>query len=162
MTRSLPDLCDEFPGDLLVAEPLFRDFGARRRFSGEIVTVKCYEDNSKVRDTLAARGAGKVLVVDGGGSLRCALLGDMLAAMAVENGWRGILINGCVRDVEILKTIDLGVRALNCNPLKSGKRNRGQVGTPVNFAGVTFQTGQHLYADENGIAVAARSLAAEF
>ena len=95
---------------------MFTEFGAQHKFCGEIVTIKCFEDNSLVKQTLATDGTGKVMVVDGGASLRCALLGDMLAAMAAGNGWRGLVINGCVRDVEILKTIELAVSALNCYP----------------------------------------------
>ena len=158
MTYSTPDICDQFPGQLLIAEPLFTEFGGKDSFSGEIVTIKCFEDNSLVKQNLATAGYGKVLVVDGGGSLRCALLGDLLGAMAVQNGWQGLLINGCVRDVEILKSMDLGVRALNCYPLKSNKRNEGQLNVPVRFAGVNFEPGQYLYADENGIVVANEEL----
>jgi len=158
MTYSTPDICDQFPGQLQIAEPLFTEFGGKDSFSGEIVTIKCFEDNSWVKQNLAIAGHGKVLVVDGGGSLRCALLGDLLGAMAVQNGWQGLLVNGCVRDVEILKSMDLGVRALNCYPLKSNKRNEGQLNVPVRFAGVNFEPGQYLYADENGIVVANEEL----
>ena len=158
MTYSTPDICDQFPGQLQIAEPLFTEFGGKDNFSGEIVTIKCFEDNSLVKQNLATAGHGKVLVVDGGGSLRCALLGDLLGAMAVRNGWQGVLVNGCVRDVEILKSMDLGVRALNCYPLKSNKRNEGQLNVPVRFAGVNFEPGQYLYADENGIVVANEEL----
>ena len=158
MTYSTPDICDQFPDQLQTVEPLFTEFGGKDSFSGEIVTIKCFEDNSLVKQNLATAGHGKVLVVDGGASLRCALLGDLLGAMAVQNGWQGVLVNGCVRDVEILKSMDLGVRALNCYPLKSKKRNEGQLNLPVRFAGVNFEPGQHLYADENGIVVANEEL----
>ena len=158
MTYSTPDICDQFPDQLQIAEPLFTEFGGKDNFSGEIVTIKCFEDNSLVKQNLATAGHGKVLVVDGGGSFRCALLGDLLGAMAVRNGWQGVLVNGCVRDVEILKSMDLGVRALNCYPLKSNKRNEGQLNLPVRFAGVNFEPGQYLYADENGIVVANEEL----
>ena len=158
MTYTTPDICDEFSNSLQVLEPLFTEFGGRKKFSGEIVTIKCFEDNSLVKQNLGTAGHGKVLVVDGGGSLRCALLGDLLAAMAVQNGWQGVLINGCVRDVEILKNMELGVRALNCYPLKSNKRGEGQLNLTVRFAGVSFVPGQYLYADENGIVVANRNL----
>jgi regulator of ribonuclease activity A len=158
MNFTTPDICDDFLPELQILEPLFTEYGDSEKFHGEIITIKCFEDNSLVKQTLTTDGHGKVLVVDGGGSLRCALLGDMLGAMAAENGWRGVLINGCVRDVEILKTIDLGVRALNCYPLKSNKRNEGQLNIPVRFAGVDFKPGQYLYADENGIVVAIEKL----
>jgi len=158
MTFSTPDICDAYSGQIQVLEPLFRDFGGKRKFCGEIVTVKCYEDNSMVKSTLAGKGHGKVLVVDGGGSLRCALLGDLLGAMAIENGWQGVLVNGCVRDVEILEGMELGVRALASHPLKSEKRGEGEVGVIVRFAGVRFEPGQYLYADENGMVVASKEL----
>lgn len=158
MNYSTPDICDEHAHQLQVLEPLFTEFGGRDKFSGEIVTIKCFEDNSLVKQTLGSAGHGKVLVVDGGGSIRCALLGDLLGAMAVENGWQGVLVNGCVRDIEILKSMDLGVRALNSFPLKSEKRNEGQLNRAVSFAGVSFKTGQYLYADENGIVVANEKL----
>ncbi len=158
MTYSTPDICDDFSDQLQVLEPLFREFGGKEKFSGEIVTIKCFEDNSLVKQTLGTEGHGKVLVVDGGGSLRCALLGDLLGAMAVENGWQGILVNGCVRDVEILKGMGLGVRALNCYPRKSEKRGEGQLNAGIRFAGVGFEPGQYLYADENGIVVAGQKL----
>ena len=158
MTFTTPDICDDFSDRLQILEPLFTEFGGRNKFSGEIVTIKCFEDNSLVKQTLGSAGHGKVLVVDGGGSKRCALLGDLLGAMAVENGWQGVLVNGCVRDVEILKGMNLGVRALRSYPLKSNKRNEGQLNVAVRFAGVGFKSGQYLYADENGMVVAEDAL----
>lgn len=162
MPYSVPDLCDDFMEEVLVLEPLFSDFGGKLQFSGEIVTIKCFEDNSLVRDTVKSEGRGRVLVVDGGGSLRHALLGDLLAASAVENGWQGLLINGCVRDVEILETIDLGVKALNCYPVKTEKRGEGQLNVNVAFAGARIRPGDYLYADRNGILIAARNLGVDF
>jgi regulator of ribonuclease activity A len=158
MKFTVPDLCDDFLSEIHVLEPLFTSYGGRRKFCGEIVTIKCFEDNSLVKQTLATKGHGKILVVDGGGSLMCALLGDLLGAMAAENGWQGVVINGCVRDVEILKTIDLGVCALNCHPLKSHKRNEGQLNAHLRFASVGFEPGRYLYADENGIILADKEL----
>ena len=158
MTFTTPDICDDFSDKLHVLEPLFTEFGGKDKFSGEIVTIKCFEDNSLVKQHLATAGHGKVLVVDGSGSLRCALLGDLLGDMAVKNGWQGVLINGCVRDVEILKGMNLGVRALNCYPLKSNKRGEGQLNVALRFAGVSIEPGQYLYADENGIVVAGEKL----
>lgn len=154
MAFSTPDICDDFLADLQVLEPLFSEYGDSEQFSGEVVTIKCFEDNTLLKKTLGTDGSGKVMVVDGGGSLRRALLGDMLAAMAVDNGWQGVVVNGCVRDVEILKTIRLGVRALNCHPVRSDKRNEGQLNVPLAFAGADIKPGQYLYADENGIVVA--------
>jgi regulator of ribonuclease activity A len=162
MPLSLPDLCDEHGDELSVLAPQFQDFGGRARFCGEVVTVKCYEDNSVVKQTLAESAQGKVLVVDGGGSLNCALLGDMLGAMARDNGWQGIVVYGCVRDVEILRTIDIGVRALQPHPMKSEKRGRGQRDVSVHFANAEIKPGHFLYADENGIAVADRDLGVDF
>lgn len=161
-TYSVPDICDEFIDEVSVLEPLFRDYGGKSKFSGEVVTIKCFEDNSLVRDAVRTEGKGRVLVVDGGGSLRHALLGDLLAAAAAENGWQGLLINGCVRDVEILETIDLGVKALNCYPVKTEKRGEGQLNVNVAFAGVRVQPGGYLYSDTNGVVVAVRDLEVDF
>ena len=162
MTLSVPDICDEFPDSVRVLAPGMVEFGGVDRFCGEITTVKCFEDNSVVRDLVKTPGNDRVIVVDGGGSLRHALLGDMLADAAAENGWSGLVINGCVRDVEILKTIPLGVRALNCHPVKSIKRGEGQRDVPVTFGGVAFSPGNYLYADANGIIVSDQDLGIEF
>lgn len=152
------DLSDQFPGEVKIADPIFKDFGGAKNFYGEIVTLKVFEDNSLVRKMLEQNGAGKVLVVDGGGSLRCALLGDMLGELAVKNKWNGILVFGCVRDSAALKLLPLGIKALNTHPLKSVKRNEGQEQIIVNFAGVTFVPGHFLVADEDGILVSEKRL----
>lgn len=162
VTHSVPDICDDFADRISVLEPLFRNYGASKRFAGEIVTVKCFEDNSLLRELVGQDGRGRVIVVDGGGSLRHALLGDLLAAKAADNGWQGMLINGCVRDVELLSTIGLGIKALNAHPVKSEKRGEGQLNVPVSFAGVRFRPGQYLYADLNGAVVAEELLDAKF
>jgi regulator of ribonuclease activity A len=162
MSYSVPDICDEFYDEIRVLDPVFNDYGARRRFSGPVVTVKCFEDNSLVRDLVRSEGRGRVLVVDGGGSTRRALLGDQLAASAAENGWNGLLIYGCVRDVEILETIDLGIKALNSIPVKTNKRGEGQLDLPVHFAGAQIVPGEYLYADPNGVIVAVRDLGVDF
>jgi regulator of ribonuclease activity A len=162
MAYSVPDICDDFIEEISVLEPRFTDFGGKVKFSGEIATIKCFEDNSLVRDAVRSPGQGRVLVVDGGGSLRHALLGDLLAAAAAENGWQGLLINGCVRDVEILETIDLGIKALNSHPVKTDKRGEGQRDINVSFAGATIRPGHYFYADANGIVVAARNLNVDF
>ena len=151
------DLCDAH-AELQVAAPLFRDYGGAAAFGGLISTVQVYEDNVLVRAALAESGAGRVLIVDGGGSLRCALVGDLLGAMAVKNGWAGIVVNGCVRDSAELAQLPLGVRALATNPLRSEKRGEGQRDVPVAFAGITFMPGHYLYADADGIVVAAQAL----
>ncbi|MFT4257793.1 MAG: ribonuclease E activity regulator RraA [Pseudoxanthomonas sp.] len=152
MPWTTPDLCDAHP-DVRVAEPPFLDFGGKTAFFGRIVTIRCYEDNSRVREQVALDGRGKVLVIDGGGSLRRALLGDMLAEAAVNNGWAGVLVNGGVRDVQALAALPLGVKALAATPMKTDKRGVGEVDVEVGFAGVRFVPGQWLYADANGVIV---------
>jgi len=158
MAISTPDLCDAFPDLVQVCDPLFANFGGRDGFCGQIVTVKCFEDNSKVKEQLALPGKGKVLVVDGGGSLRCALLGDQVAAEAAKNGWEGVLIYGCVRDVDALAETNLGVQALAAHPKKTEKRGQGDVNLPVTFAGLTFHPGHFLYADNNGVIISPKAL----
>lgn len=155
-----PDLCDEHPDDVRVLAPLFRGFGGREAFSGPAVTVRCHEDNSRVKDLVGTPGEGRVIVVDGGGSTAKALLGDQLAQTALDQGWSGLVIHGAVRDVEILRTIDLGVQALGAIPLKTDKLGVGDVGLPVTFAGVTIEPGDWVYADANGVVVASRDLLA--
>ncbi len=163
MAFTTPDLCDEHGDDpeagLRVLEPGLRGFGGREVFSGPVRTVSCLEDNSRVKELLAAPGEGHVLVVDGGGSLRCALLGDLIAAGAVENGWAGVVIRGAVRDVEILRTLELGILALDSVPLRSTRRGVGEVDVPVTIQGVRIEPGDHLYADATGAVVASRALA---
>jgi regulator of ribonuclease activity A len=152
------DLCDEYPQLIAVLDPLFRSYGGTDRFSGPVETVQVYEDNALVRATLEAQGRGRVLVVDGGGSLRCALVGDRLGQLAQRNGWSGLLINGCVRDTLEIARISVGIRALNSVPLRSAKEGKGSVGAMVNFAGVSFAPGKVLYADADGIILADRRL----
>jgi regulator of ribonuclease activity A len=152
------DLCDRFAAELEVCEPLFRDYGGKASFAGPIATLKCFEDNSRVREATAEAGHGRVLVVDAGGSMRRAVLGDMLAQQALDNGWSGLLIYGCVRDTAVLAGLQLGVKALGACPLKTDKRGEGQRDLPVRFAGVNFRQGQWLYADEDGVVLAPREL----
>ncbi|KAM9983661.1 hypothetical protein ACTFIY_000373 [Dictyostelium cf. discoideum] len=153
-----PDLCDEFPS-VKVVEPIgFKNYGKRKSFGGEIVTVKCFEDNSMVRDNVAKDGKGKVLVVDGGGSLKKALLGDLLAEKASLNEWEGIIIYGCIRDVDEIALTDLGVQALNSVPMKTEKLGLGDVDISITFGGVTFIPGEFVYADNNGIIVSQTNL----
>lgn len=158
MSMTTPDLCDAHPAHVRVADPIFRSYGGRDFFGGRIATIQCFEDNSKVRELVATAGQGKVIVVDGGGSLRRALLGDQLAQQAVANGWEGILINGCLRDVQIIATLDLGVQALASHPMKTEKRGLGDIDVPVKFAGLVFDPAAWLYADANGIVVSDRNL----
>lgn len=158
MQHATADLCDEHIDKLQVAEPIFRDYGVESMFEGEIHTLKVFEDNTLVRAALEKDGTGKVLVVDGGGSLRCALVGDNLAALAIKNGWRGIVVYGCIRDSKPIGTMKVGVKALNTNPTKSIKRNEGQENITVRFAGVEFKPSGYLYADEDGIVVSETQL----
>lgn len=158
MTYQTADLCDEFSDILQIAEPIFGDFGGVDSFSGPISTIKTFEDNSLVRSAVEGPGNGGVLVVDGGASMRCALFGDNLAALAVENGWSGVVINGCIRDSREIGDMNLGLKALSTHPLKSVKRNLGDAGVPVTFAGITFTPGHYLYADLDGIIVAQEKL----
>lgn len=151
MDDLLPELCDRFPEQVRVVEPMFINFGGRERFSGPVQTVKTFEDNSLVREQVGEPGLGRVLVVDAGGSMRCALLGDMLAAKASDNGWAGIVMYGCIRDVNAISDIDIGVQALGVHPIKSEKRGRGELGVAVRFAGVDIVPGDYCYADNNGI-----------
>lgn len=146
------DLCDGNAGKVSIAVPSeLKDYGGRNNFYGKIHTVKCFENNPFVRTALESEGEGKVLVVDGGGSMNCALLGDMLGEIAVKNKWSGIIVNGCIRDSSALSLLELGVRALNTNPQKSGKKNEGQNNVKVNFSGIDFIPGEFIYCDEDGI-----------
>jgi len=158
MTFKTADLYDDYGDRVRVCDPIFRDFGGHARFFGPIATVKCFEDNSLVKAVLGEPGEGRVLVVDAGGSRRCAMLGDLIAASAVENGWCGVLLFGCVRDAAEIASMALGVKALTTNPRKSEKRGEGQRGIPVSFAGVCFRPGDHIYCDEDGILVAEDAL----
>ncbi len=160
MNYLTPDLCDENPELVRVMEPLFTNYGGRRSFGGEIVSIKCYEDNSLVKSQAACDGQGKVMVVDGGGSLRKALLGDMIAENAQRNGWEGIIIFGCIRDVDAIAALDLGVQAINTIPLKTEKRGIGDLNVPLQFAGVSLKPGEFIYADNNGIIVSSSALSA--
>ena len=162
MSFKTPDLCDQFESELgttvRVVAPMFQRYGGRVGFSGQIVTLKLFEDNSLVREAVGEAGKGKVLVVDGGGSLRCALVGDQLAILAQKNGWEGIVVYGCIRDSGDINGLDIGVRALNTHPQKSIKKGVGDRNIAVTFGGVTFTPGDWLYADEDGVLVASKPL----
>lgn len=155
---STPDLCDAHPELVRVVEPMFSNYGGRERFGGQIVTIKCFEDNSLVREMVAEEGRGKVLVVDAGGSMRRACLGDMLAEKACNNGWEGIIMYGCIRDVDEIGKLNLGVQALGTHPMKTEKKGIGDRNLDVIFGGVTFRPGEYLYADNNGIIVSSQAL----
>ena len=158
MLDLLPEICDQHAGSVKVLAPSLLNFGGRKTFYGKIVTLKAFEDNSKIREQVALDGRGKVLVVDGGGSMRHAMLGDMLAQKASDNGWSGVIIYGCVRDVNALANIDLGVQALGAHPLKTQKRGLGDLEVPVCFGGVSFHPGEYVYADNNGVLVSEKPL----
>jgi regulator of ribonuclease activity A len=151
------DLCDAHQSDrsgaLRVLPPVFRDFGGRDRFSGRVATLRCLEDNSSVRLAVAQPGLGRVLVVDGGASLRRALVGGKLAGIAAANGWAGIVVDGCVRDIEELGACDIGIRALALMPLATDKRAEGQAEVPVQIQGVWIRPGDRLVADRDGMVV---------
>ena len=158
------DLLDDYPEkDLQVVSPSidgksFKSYGARKSFGGQVVTVKCFEDNSRVKELLATNGTGKVLVVDGGASMRCALMGDMIAASAVNNHWNGVVIYGCVRDVDAIAELDLGIHALAAIPRKSQRQGIGETEISLYFGGVSIHSGDYLYADNNGIIISKEKL----
>lgn len=148
---STADLVDEIPGDPRSCNTQFRQFGAAARFSGAIRTLRCLEDNALLKTTLQTPSEGEVLVVDGGGSLRCALIGDVIAQIGVTSGWAGVLVYGAVRDVVALREMPLGVKALGSNPRKSSKTGAGETGIDVTFGDVTFRPGEFLVSDEDGV-----------
>ena len=159
MDLKTADLCDEHIDKLRVGEPIgFNDYGGKKIFSGESVTLKCFENNPMVRNALGQDGAGKVLVVDGGGSMRWAMLGDKLGDLAIENNWNGVIVYGCVRDSADLAKIELGVKALSTHPQKSSRTIEGQEGLTVRFAGVDFVPGEFVHCDEDGIIVSSDKL----
>ena len=153
MSKSTADLMDEHGDELDSCETQFRQFGAVGQFDGTVRTVRCLEDNVLVRQTLEMPGQGSILVVDGGGSMRTALLGDLVAKLAVQNGWAGIVINGCVRDVGELARLPIGIKALGSNPRRSAKAGAGEVDVPVSFGGAKFVPGEVMHSDADGIVV---------
>jgi len=164
MTFATTDLCDDHPqlledGRLCVLPPLFKHFGQRVKFCGRVTTLKVFEDNALVRSTLEAPGNGNVLVIDGGGSLRRALVGGQLALLAQDNGWAGIVVDGCVRDSDEINACDIGVRALAAHPQKSSKKGVGERNVRVSICGVAVTPGDWIYADADGILVAQQKVA---
>ncbi|OUM86226.1 MAG: ribonuclease [Bacillus thermozeamaize] len=158
MSWKTADLCDAFGQEVQVCQPLFRSFGGNQRFCGPVATVRVYEDNVLVKQAIESVPAGSVLVVDGGGSTSCALLGDNLAAIAVSRGLAGFIIHGCVRDTAELAKMQVGIYALASNPRKSNKQGKGQRDITLWFAGAEWTPGAWVYADEDGILVAPRAL----
>jgi len=159
MNFKTADLCDAHADRLRILQPILRGFGGRAACTGPIRTLKVFEDNALVRAFLSEPGEGTVLVIDGGGSLRCALVGDQLAQLAVDNGWSGIILWGCIRDSAQVSTMPVGVFALATHPLRSARKGVGERDVPVTFGGVTFSPGHHVYADEDGIVVSTARLA---
>jgi len=158
MNISTPDLCDAYPDLVRIVDPIFRNYGGKSSFGGEIVTVKCFEDNSRVKESAGTNGEGKVMVIDGGGSLNKALLGDLIAEAALNNGWEGFIIFGSIRDVEPIRTMGIGVKALNSIPLKTQRKGIGEINIPITFGGVTFNPGEFVYSDKTGIIVSVEPL----
>lgn len=158
MSIQTADLCDANEDKVSVVAPMFRSFGGRTAFGGPISTLKLFEDNSLVRKALESPGNGRVLVIDAGGSMRCAVVGDQLAELGVKNGWAGIVAYGCVRDSKAIGQMDIGVFALGTHPRKTVKRNTGEVDLTVTFGGVSFEPGHYLYADDDGVIVSAAAL----
>ncbi|KAL4554626.1 hypothetical protein LXL04_037223 [Taraxacum kok-saghyz] len=160
---STAEVCDAHAshlasGDLRALQPIFKIYGQCRAFSGPIVTLKVFEDNVLVREQLESKGEGRVLVIDGGASMRCALVGGNLGQLAQNNGWVGIVVNGCIRDVDEINGCDIGVRALASHPQKSYKRGNGEKGVSVHVGGMLIHDGEWLYADSDGILVSKTEL----
>ncbi len=160
MTFTTAALCDTYSGQdhFQIAESLFMSFGGNASFSGQITTLKTFEDNALVKTILAEKVQNRVLVIDGGGSHRCALIDANLAAIAIENGWQGIIIYGCLRNTDILSTMPIGLRALHAHPLKTHKKNHSDRDLLISFAGVNFKKDHYLYADNDGMIVSATNL----
>lgn len=155
MIFTTAELCDKYAHQphFQIAEPMFKNFGGNTVFSGQITTLKVFEDNALVKQALAEKVTRRVLVIDGGGSHRCALIGYELAEIACKNGWQGLIIYGCIRNSQTLKQLPIGIRALHAQPLNSHDRGIGETGNTLTFAGVNFKQEHFLYADEDGIIV---------
>ena len=153
--RPTADLVDDIGPDVRSCDLQLRQFGGRSLFAGPITTVKCFQDNALLKSVLSEPGNGGVLVVDGGGSVHCALVGDIIAGLGVDNGWVGLVINGVVRDAATLRTLDIGIKALGTNPRKSTKTGEGQRDVAVEFGGVRFEPGDIAYSDDDGVVVVA-------
>lgn len=145
-------------GDLRVLQSIFQSYGQRQTFSGPVVTVKVFEDNVLVKELLETKGEGRILVIDGGGSVRCALMGGNMGQLAQNMGWAGVVVNGCIRDVDEINACDIGMRALGPNPVKSNKKGIGEKSVPVHIAGTLIRDGEWLYADSDGILVSKSEL----
>jgi regulator of ribonuclease activity A len=151
--RPTADLVDDIGPDVRSCDLQLRQYGGRREFAGPISTVRCHQDNALLKTVLSEPGSGRVLVVDGGGSLHCALIGDVIAELARTNGWSGLVVHGAVRDAATLATLDIGIKALGTNPRKSAKTGAGERGCVVSFGGVEFVPGELAFSDDDGIVV---------
>ncbi|MFT5741319.1 MAG: regulator of ribonuclease activity A [Gammaproteobacteria bacterium] len=158
MTFKTADLCDDHGTLVQVALPGMKNFGGNSRFSGPLVTIDARGDFSRVREQVTSAGNGRVLVVDNQGSMDCALLGDLLAAAAISNGWSGIVINGCIRDSADIAAMAIGVKALATIPRKGARNEQGDVDVEVEFCGIRFHPGDYLYSDEDGIITSPKAL----
>ncbi len=158
MEYNTSELCDTYADTVDVVEPMFANFGGRSSFGGEVVTIKCFEVNGLIRKAVQEAGAGKVLLIDGGGSIRRALVDADIAETAADNEWEGIIVYGCVRDVDALEELDLGIQALASIPVGAEDTEVGEADLPVNFGGVTFLPEDHLYADSTGIVLSPEPL----
>ncbi len=160
MSFSTARLCDQFADqtELQIAQPMFQIFGGKTQFHGQITPLKVFEDHVLIAEILAKNGAGRVLVIDGGGSHRVALLGQPLAALALANHWCGLIVYGCIRDSESIGQLPIGIRALHAQPMPSHKKGLGECVSTVNFAGISFKNNYFLYADTDGIVVSATQL----
>ena len=157
MSFSTPDLSDENP-EVKALSPILKNLGGKKVFWRKIETLQCPDDNSYIKELLNSEGAGKVLVVDASGISSVALLGDMIAEAGVKNNWSGIIINGYVRDIDVLGKLNLGIQALGAMPVRSEKKNQGQVGIDISFGGLTFCSGDYVYADNNGLLLSKKEL----
>lgn len=153
--RPTADLVDDIGPEVRSCDVQFRQFGAREQFAGPIVTVRCFQDNALLKSVLSEPGDGRILVIDGGGSLHTALVGDVIAELGRRNGWAGLIVNGAVRDAATLRTLDLGIKALGTNPRKSAKTGVGERDSTLSFGGVDFSPGDLAFSDEDGIVVVA-------
>lgn len=151
-------LCDIYQDQVDVVEPMFTNFGGLNSFAGQVTTVKCFEDNGIIRSLLQEDGTGRVLLIDGGGSLRRALIDADIAVMAEENNWEGIVVYGCVREVDELEEIEIGIQAMASIPVGANQANIGDIDVPVNFGGVTFLPEDFIYADSTGIILSQEAL----
>ncbi len=158
MTFKTADLCDEHEGRVQVVLPGLNNYGGKTRFHGPMVTIRSLNDNSRVREQLTEAGEGRVLVIDNQASMSCAMLGDMMATRLIENGWSGVVINGCLRDSADVGAMEIGIKALATNPLRSVKEDHGETNVEVEFLGAIFRPGEYLYSDEDGILLSPTAL----